>query len=325
MRPLFALAALMAAGLAGFAGGAGAQDAYPSKQITFLSGFPPGGSVDVTARALAPAMQKILGQPIVIQSKPGAAAAIGTQAVAIAPPDGYTLTLATTQISVLPAVDQVFGRKPSFTREDFVPIARISADPSIIWANAEQGWKSFKDMVDAAKAKDGQIVYASGGLYGATHLPIEMMLKPLGLKMRHLPTAGGGPALTAVLGNNAALLASHPGVAGPQARAGKLVPLVNMGAERHPEWKDVPTLKELGYNVEYYQWIGLFGQAKLPEPIVKKLREAVAEAVKDPDFIAAMAKAGAGIAYQDQPEFAAWWKNDSDALDAAVKAIGKQE
>ncbi len=303
----------------------GAQDQYPSKQITLLSGFPPGGSVDLTARALAPTLQKILGQPIVIQSKPGAAAAIGTQAVAIAPPDGYTLTLATTQISVLPAVDQVFGRKPVFTREDFLPIARISADPSMIWANAEQPWKSFKDLAEDAKKRDGQIVYASGGLYGATHLPIEMFLKPLGAKMRHLPTAGGGPALTAVLGSNAALLASHPGVSGPQAKAGKLRPLANMGTVRHPEWPEVPTLKELGYDVEYYQWIGLFGQAKLPEPIVKVLRDAMRKAVQDPDFIAAMAKAGAGIDYQDQPEFAAWWKKDSDILEAVVKAIGKVE
>ncbi len=322
MRLLPAIFTVLATGLASTAM---AQTPYPTKQIIFLSGFPPGGSVDLTARALAPAMQKVLGQPIVIQSKPGAAAAIGTQAVAIAQPDGYTLTLATTQIAVLPAVDKVFARKTAFNREDFQPIARISADPSIVWANAATGWKTFKDMVDAAKAKDGQIVYASGGLYGATHLPIEMMLRPLGLKMRHLPTAGGGPALTAVLGNNASLLAAHPGVAGPQARAGKLVPIVNLGAERHPEWKDVPTLKELGYNVEYYQWIGLFGQAKLPEPIVRTLRAAVAEAVKDPEFIAAMAKSGAGIAYQDQPEFAAWWAKDSDTLETAVQTIGKIE
>jgi tripartite-type tricarboxylate transporter receptor subunit TctC len=322
MRLLLAVTAALCTLLPG---AVAAQDVYPSKQITLLSGFPPGGSVDLTSRALAPVLQKIVGQPIVIQSKPGAAAAIGTQAVAIAPPDGYTLTLATTQISVLPAVDQVFGRKPAFTREDFVPIARISADPSMIWANAEQSWKTFKEFVEDAKKRDGQIVYASGGLYGATHLPIEMIAKAAGIKMRHLPTAGGGPALTAVLGNNAALLAAHPGVAGPHAKSGKLTPLASMGAKRHPEWPDVPTLKELGLDVEYYQWIGLFGQAKLPEPIVKTLRDAIVKAVADPEFIAAMAKAGAGIDHQDQADFAAWWKKDSDILESVVKAIGKVE
>lgn len=304
---------------------AAAQDQYPSKPITLLTGFPPGGSADLTTRAIAPALQKALGQPVVIQTKPGAAAAIGTQAVAVAAPDGYTLTIGSAQISVLPAVDRVFGRKPLFVKEDFLPIARISADSSIIWSNTEQPWKTFQEMVADAKARPGQIVYASGGLYGVTHLPMEMVLKPYGLKMRHLPTAGGGPALTAVLGNNAALLVAHPGVGGPHAKGGKLRPLASMGARRNPQWPDVPTLKELGQDIEYHQWFGLFGQAKLPANVVSVLRDAMKKAVQDPDFIAAMAKAGSDIAYQDQEEFTAWWKKDCDEMEEAVKVIGKVE
>lgn len=302
-----------------------AQDLYPNRQITLLSGFPPGGSADLTTRAIAPALQKVLGQPVVVQIKPGAAAAIGTQAVATAPPDGYTLTVGSGQIAVLPAVDKVFDRKPLFSRDDFLPIARISADASLLWANTEQPWKTFQEMVEDAKKRDGQIVYASGGLYGVTHLPMEMILKPFGLKMRHLPTAGGGPALTAVLGNNAALLIAHPGVGGPHAKAGKLRPLVSMGPTRNPLWPDVPTLKELGHDIEYYQWFGLFGQAKLPANVVSVLRDAMRKAVADHDFIAAMDKAGAGISYQDQDEFNSWWKKDSDMLEASVKFVGKIE
>jgi tripartite-type tricarboxylate transporter receptor subunit TctC len=319
-----ALAALACAGL-GQAVPARAQDKYPSRPITVLIGFPPGGSVDLTARAIAPALERILGQPVVVQNRAGAAAAIGTQAAARAAPDGYTIAATTTQITVLPVVDEVFGRPPNFTRADFQPIARISADPVLLFVNAEQPWKSVKELVDDAKKRPGQIVYASGGLHGVTHLPVEMFLKAADIKMRHLPTAGGGPAMTAVLGNNAALLSSHPGVSGPQVKAGKLRPLASWGAERIPAFPDVPTFKELGYDIEYYLWQALFAPKGVPEPIVKTLREAVAKAVKEPDFLQAMEKAGAGVHYQDAPEFQKWWDEDSKRLEDIVRVIGKGE
>jgi tripartite-type tricarboxylate transporter receptor subunit TctC len=304
---------------------AAAQDTYPSRPITILIGFPPGGSVDLTARAIAPALERILGQPVVVQNRAGAAAAIGTQAAARAAPDGYTIAATTTQVTVLPVVDEVFGRPPNFTRDEFQPIARISADPVLLFVNAEQPWKSVKELVDDAKKRPGQIVYASGGLHGVTHLPVEMFLKAAGIKMRHLPTAGGGPAMTAVLGNNAALLSSHPGVSGPQVKAGKLRPLASWGAERIPAFPDVPTFKELGYDVEYYLWQALFAPKGVPEPIIKTLRAAVAKAVKEPDFLQAMDKAGAGVAYQDAPAFKTWWDEDSKRLEATVRAVGKGE
>ena len=147
--------------------------------------------------------------------------------------------------------------------------------------------------------------------------------KATGTKMRHLPTAGGGPALTAVLGNHAALLAAHPAVGGPQARAGTLRPIGTMGAKRVATFPDLPTLKELGYDAQYYQWNGVFTQAKVPEPIVTILRQAIAKAVKDPEFIKAMAKVGSGIDYLDRDEFRPWWDEDSRKTEEAVRAIGK--
>src|SRR5262249_42517587 len=148
-----------------FAAPARADEKFPSKPITILMGYPPGGSVDTTARALAPVLERILGQPVLVQNRPGAAALVGTQAVAHAAPDGYTITVATTQLSLLPAVDQVFGRPPTFTRDMFRPIALISADPSIIFANESQPWQTAQDLIADAKKRPGQIVYASGGLY----------------------------------------------------------------------------------------------------------------------------------------------------------------
>ncbi len=302
---------------------ASAQDKYPSRPITILLGYPPGGSTDTTSRALAPVLERILGQPVVIQNRPGAAALVGTMQVANAVPDGYTITVATTQLSLLPAVDRVFGRPPSFTRDQFAPIALVSADPSVLFVNASQPWKNFQELIDDAKKRPGQIVYSSGGLYGTTHLAIEIVLRATGTKMRHLPTAGGGPALTAVLGNHAALLAAHPAVGGPQARAGTLRPIGTMGAKRVATFPDLPTLKELGYDAQYYQWNGVFTQAKVPEPIVNILRQAVAKAVKDPEFIKAMAKVGSGIDYLDRDEFRPWWDEDSKKTEEAVRAIGK--
>ena len=310
--------------LMGFAGApVQAQDKYPSKPVTILLGYPPGGSTDTTARALAPVLERILGQPVVIQNRPGAAALVGTMQVANATPDGYTITVATTQLSLLPAVDGVFGRPPSFTRDQFTPIALVSADPSVLFVNASQPWKNFQELVDDARKRPGQIVYASGGLYGTTHLAIEIVLKATGTRMRHLPTAGGGPALTAVLGNHAALLAAHPSVGGPQARAGTLRPIGTMGAKRVAAFPDIPTLKELGYDAQYYQWNGVFTQTKVPEPVITILRQAMAKAVKDPEFIKAMDKVGSGIDYLDRDEFRPWWDADSRKTEDTVRAIGK--
>ncbi len=300
-----------------------AQEKFPSRPVTILLGYPPGGSTDTTARALAPVLERVLGQPVVIQNRPGAAALIGTQAVANAAPDGYTITVATTQLALLPAVDAVFGRPPSFTRDQFAPIALLSADPSVLFFNPSQPWRSLQEFVDDARKRPGQIIYASGGLYGTTHLAIEIVLKATGTKMRHLPTAGGGPALTAVLGNHAALLAAHPAVGGPQARAGALRPLGTMGTKRVLSFPDVPTLKELGYDAEYYQWNGLFTQAKVPEPIITIWREAVAKAAKDPEFLQAMARVGSGTEYMDHDAFRPWWDADSKKTEDTVRAIGK--
>ena len=311
------------AGLVWSAQPALAQDKFPSRPVTILIGYPPGGSIDATARTLAPVLQRLIGHPVLVVNRPGAAAVVGTQQVAIAAPDGYTITVATTQLALSPAVDQVFGRPPTFTRDMFRPIALVSADPSLVFVNTSQPWMTLEDLVDDARKRPGEILYASGGLYGTTHVAIEIFEKATATRMRHLPTTGGGPALTAVLGNHAALLAAHPAVGGPQFKAGKLRPLVTMGQQRVATFPDVPTMKEMGYDGEYYQWNGVFVQAKVPEPIVRFWREAVAKAVKDPELIASVARQGTSVTYLDADEFQPWWDRDSKVTEDAVRAIGK--
>ena len=303
-----------------------AADEFPSRPITIVNPFPPGGQVDLTSRPLAAAMERILKQPVLLVNKAGAAGAVGMQAASIAKPDGYTVVITVPAISTLPEVDKLFGRTPTFTRDQFVPIARLNADPTILVVNADLPYKSVQDLLADARRRPNEIVYATSGPYGASHVPTEMLLKAAGgLKMRHLPTTGGGPATTAVLGNHAAFWMSTTGPAAPHVKSGKLRPLAVSGATRQPYFPDVPTLKELGYDVEYYLWCGLFAPKNTPPAALNVLRDAVRRAMQDPEFKGAMDKVQVPIAYQDADEFRAWWDADAARLAEAVKAIGKVE
>jgi tripartite-type tricarboxylate transporter receptor subunit TctC len=320
LRALLSVLALVAGGPAA------ADEAYPTRPITIIVPFPPGGIADLTARPLAAALERGFKQPVVVSNKAGAAGAVGMQSVAIARPDGYTLLLGLVSISIIPEVDALFGRPPAFTREQFVGIARLNADPPLLVANAAMPWKSVEELLEDARKRPGEITYASSGIYGASHVPLEMLLHAAGgLKMRHLPTTGGGPATTAVLGKHAALWASPPALAVPHVKAGKLRPLATWGASRLASFPDVPTLRELGYDVEYSLWAGLFAPSGVPAGVVKALREATRQAVADPDFKAAMDKAQTPIAYQDADEFKAWWDHDAAMLARVIKKIGKIE
>lgn len=303
-----------------------ADEPYPTRPVSIVVPFPPGGIADVTARPLAAALERTFKQPVVVTNKAGAAGAVGMQSVAVAKPDGYTLLLGLVSISILPEVDALFGRPSAFTRDQFVGIARLNADPPLLVVNAELPWKSVKDLLDDARKRPGEITYSSSGIYGASHVPMEMLLHAAGrLRMRHLPTTGGGPATTAVLGKHAALWASPPALSIPHIKAGKLRPLATWGATRLAAFPDVPTLKELGYDVEYYLWAALFAPRGVPAGTVKTLREATRQAVADPEFKAAMDKVQTPIAYQDADEFTAWWDRDARILAEVVKKIGRVE
>jgi len=312
--------------MVGVAGPVGADEAFPSRAVTIVNPFPPGGLADLTGRPLATSMERVLKQPVVMVTKAGAAGAVGMQTVAVAKPDGYSILITAPAISTLPEVDKLFGRTPTFTRDQLVPLARINADPTIIVVNAEQPWRSVKDVLADAKRRPGEIVFSSSGIYGASHVPMEMLLHAAGgLKMRHLPTAGGGPATTAVLGGHAQLWCSPPGVASPHIKSGKLRPLALTGATRHPYFPDIPTLKELGYDVEYYLWIGLFAPKNTPASAMKALREAIKQGVDDPAYKNAMEKIQTPIAYQDADEFRAWWDADAARLTEVIRRMGRVE
>ena len=302
-----------------------AQEAYPARPVTFVNPFPPGGAVDVVARPLAAVMEPIVKQPVVVETKAGAAGAVGAQFAANARPDGYTMLMHITSISGFAEVDKLFGRQPKFTRADFIPIARYVADPCVIVVNDQQPHKTLQEPIDDAKKRPNGLIFSSSGLYGALHLPTALFAKAAGIQLRHLPTAGGGPALTAILGNTAQVLVSSIAAANAQMKAGKLRALASFGGQRSPSLPNVPTMKELGYDIEYYLWVGLFAPKGTPANVITTWREASKKAVATEEFKKAIANLGQDIAYMDQPEFQRFWDADAKRIEAAVQSIGKVE
>lgn len=300
--------------------------AYPARAITMVVPFPPGGLADLTARPFAPAMERVLKQPVVVVNRAGAAGATGAYIVANAAPDGYTVLLHLVSMSTLPEVDKLFGRPPVFTREQFAPVARLNAEPPLLLVHPSIPAKSLKEFVTLAKSRPGEMIFTSSGPYGASHVPYEMFLHAAGLKMRHLPFTGGGPAMTAVLGGHAVTWASPAAIASPHIKVGKVKALANWGAKRLADYPDVPTLMESGYKVEFYQWAGFFAPRNVPAGAFNTLREAARHvALNDADFRRAMDKLQAPVAYQDADEFKAWSDKDAEVLSAVVRRIGKVE
>lgn len=299
---------------------------YPTRPITMVVPFPPGGVADLTARPLAAALEPILKQPVAVVNKSGAGGAVGMQFVAVAKPDGYTLLLALSSISVMPEVDKLFGRPQTYKREDFVPIALLNADPTVLAVRKEAPWKSVADFVADAKKRPGEIKYSSSGMYGTLHVAMEMFAHAAGIKLRHIPTAGGGPALTALLGGHVDAFAVGPSVIASQLKAGTVRVLGCWGAKRLASMPDIPTFIELGYkDVEFYIWAGLFAPKATPPEIVKILREATKKAAHSAEFKNAMDKLNTPIYYLDGPDFQKFWDEDAARLAKAIRNIGKVE
>jgi tripartite-type tricarboxylate transporter receptor subunit TctC len=307
-------------------GAAMAEDAYPSRPITMIIPFPPGGVADQTARAIIAPLEKELKQAVAIRNVGGAGGAVGMAAAANAKPDGYTILLALSSISIIPEADKLFGRTPAYTVDQLKPIALLGADPTILVVRADAPWKTVKEFEAAAKKEPGKYSFSSSGVYGTLHMAMAMFASAADIKLKHVPFNGAGPAVTAILGGHVDALASGPGPVLVHIKAGKLRPLANWGTKRIAVLPDVPTFAELGYkNVEFYIWAGLFAPKDVPAPIMDKLRAAVRTSAATPEFIGAMEKLGSPVAYLDAPEFTTFWAADAALLAEAVKRVGKVE
>jgi len=298
---------------------------FPDHAITMVVPFPPGGVADTVARPVAEAMGRDLQQPVIVENKAGAGGGIGMGQVAKAKPDGYVLLLSLSSYTVLPEADKILGRAPLYQLDQLKPIARFTADPTVFVVRADAPWKTWAEFAAAARANPGKFTYGSSGNYGTMHVPMEMLLGAAGLKMTHVPYTGAGPAIVGLLGGSIDAVATGPATIVQQVNAGKLRALAQWGNVRLAALPDVPTFHELGTNVDYAQWSGLFVPAVTPEPIVKRLRDAARAAANDERVKQVMTTAGSPIQYLDTPEFQRYVDADAGKMADVVKRIGKVE
>lgn len=317
----FVLALLAAAGAPAAAQGTAAG--WPERPLTMIVPFPPGGVADTVARPVAEALARELKQPVVVQNKAGAGGALGIGEASKAAPDGQTLLLSLSSISILPEADVVYGRKPIFTLDQFVAIARFTADPTVLVVRADSPWKTLGEFLADMKRKPGAFNYGSSGNYGTMHVPMEMLKASARFRMVHIPYTGAGPAVLALLGGQVDAVASGPATVVQHIRAGKLRALAHWGDGPLAALPDVPSLKQAGHAVQFAQWSALFVPAGTPAAVVTRLREAARKAAADPQVVGTIGRAGSPIDYLDAPDFASYWAADAKVMTEAVRRIGK--
>ena len=301
-----------------------AQESYPTKPVTMIAPFPPGGVADIVGRPLAASMERALRQPVLVVNRPGAGGAVGTTAAARAAPDGYTILMSLSSISIFPVSDPINGKPAPYQLSDFAPIALVTADPTVLVVAADGPYKTIHDFIASAKAFPNKMNYSSSGVYGTLHVAMEMFASSAGIKLFHVPYQGGGPAVAALLGGQVHALASGPAAAIGQIKGGKMRALAGWGDQRLPLMPELPTFKELGFrDVEFYIWSGVFAPAATPAPVVQRLRDAVRAAVADPQFRGAMEKVQTPINYLDAPDFRGFLAKDAARLKVAVEKIGR--
>jgi len=301
-----------------------AQDAYPSRPITLIVPFPPGGVADTVGRPVAEAMGRLLGQPLVVENRAGAGGGVGMAQVAKARPDGYTLLMALSSVTIIPEADKILERSPMYRLDQLVPIARFTADPTVLVVRSDSPWKTAREFMAYAKSKPGALTFGSSGNYGTMHVPIEMLKQVSGTFMVHVPYTGAGPAVVGLLGGQVDAVATGPSTIVQHVKSGRLRALAHWGEGRLAALPDVPSLKELGYPIGFSQWAGLFAPAGTPEPIIARLRDAARKAAEDERVVRTILTAGTPIQYQDAQEFARFVAADASVMAGVVKRIGKQ-
>jgi tripartite-type tricarboxylate transporter receptor subunit TctC len=298
---------------------------YPERTITLIVPFPPGGVADTVARPVAEALGRELKQTVVIENKAGAGGALGMAQAARAAADGYTLLLALSSISVLPEADKLFGRKPAFTLNQLKPIARFTADPTVLVVRADSPWKTLAEFIADAKRRPGALNYGSSGNYGTMHVPMEMLKSRADFRMVHIPFTGAGPAVVALLGGQVDALASGPATVAQHVRGGRLRALAHWGDQPLLSLPDVPSLTSQGFPVRFAQWSGLFVPAGVPDDVVQRLRAAANKVATDPQVQQTIRNAGSPVEYLDAPQFQSYWDADAAVMADVVRRIGKVE
>ncbi len=297
---------------------------YPSKPITLIVPYPSGGMSDTVGRPVAEAMARHLRQPLLIENKVGASGGIGMAQVAKARPDGYTVLMALSSLVVLPEADKALQRPPMYQLHQLQPIARFTADPTVLVVRADSPWRTFAEFLAHVKHHPGRVSYGSSGPYSSLHIPIEQLKAATSTTLLHVPYPGAGPALMGLLAGQIDALATGPATVVPLIAAGRLRPLAHWGEGRLASLPDVPSLRELKVPVQYTQWTGLFVPAATPVDVVDRLREAARFAAQDARAISALAAVGTAFQYQDAAQFERFIRKDAKEIGALVVRIARQ-
>ena len=323
-RPLIqlALSATLGAWLACASLGTMAQ-AYPSKPITMVVPFPPGGVADTVGRPVAEAMSRHLKQSIVVENKGGAGGGIGMAQVAKSKGDGYTVLMSLSSLVVLPEADKILQRPPMFQVNQLKAIARFTADPTVLVVRADSPWKTYAEFMAHVKSNPGKISFGSSGNYGTMHVPMEQLKAATSTFMLHVPYTGAGPAVLSLLSGQIEALSTGPASVKQHIASGRLRALAHWGEGRLASMPEVPSFKELGVPIQYSQWSGMFVPADTPAAVVDSLRQAAKFAAQDPRAVAALTASGTSFMYQDAPDFERFVQNDAKAMSALVTRIGK--
>ncbi len=313
---LFALA-LMAFSLSSSA------DDFPNKAMSITVPNPPGGQNQIHAQPLSAILERLTGQPAPVINRAGGTGAIGTAYVMNQPPDGLSLLVTTPNIYLALEKDKLYAIKSPYTHEQIGLVALLSADPLALATHPSMPIKSVKEFITLAKSKPGEIIFSTSGPFSITHMPMAMLMNAEKLKMRHLPTTGGGPAIIEVLGGHAQFTASGPGAIYPYVKSGKLRALATWGTQSHPALPEVKTLKSMGYDMEAYLWVGVFTASAVPETTMVKLRGLVHKATQEPAFKQALENVKVVPDYRDGAEFRKFYDADLKRMSAVIKSIGK--
>lgn len=297
-----------------------AAQAFPNKQIRIVVGYAPGGTTDIIARVMATRLSTTMGQTVIVENRPGAGGNIGAELVARAAPDGYTLQMGTAgNMTVNPAI---YPNMTFDTVRDFQPISMVAAVPNLMVVNPKVPAKNVQEFVAWAKARPGQVFFASSGTGNTPHMTAELFNQAAGLSMIHVPYKGSGPALTDLIGGSGVqvMFDNMPSAIG-HARSGSLRAIAVTGGKRVSSEPSLPTVAESGYpDFQVVTWFGLFAPARIPANVLERLHREVADAVRSPEVQKKLIELGAEPVGNTPTEFAAIMKADIASWAKVVKA-----
>ncbi len=321
IRPMTRTLAALAAAFLAFAAAPAAQaQAYPNKAVKILVGFAPGGAMDIVARTVGQKMASGLGQPVVIDNKPGAASNIAIRQLIDSPPDGYTVMLVANGLTANPFL---YTQQPFDPNTDVVPITLVARLPVVIAANASSELSTLRKMIDASKAKPGSVNYGSPGSGSTPHLAIELFARSAGIQLTHIPYKGGSPAIADVLGGQLPLVAVNAVEVLPHVKAGKLRVLAALSAERVATLPDAPTIAESGFpGFEASVWHAFIAPKGTPTAVVDRLRAEIHKALADPQVKERLAGLGAVVSPTTSQELGALVRAEHERYGRLIREAG---